>query len=121
MYTFFKKFTKIFFTNLLILFSFIFLIEIFFGYWFDKDNFGPYMREHRMKNQPTVYKQNGEAYKYSYRRNYHGFRGEDIKPSDIQAIIMGGGLIGLNISLMVFVYLYWLNTDFHSYMTGHPL
>ena len=38
-----------------------------------------------------------------------------------QAIIMGGGLIGLNISLMVFVYLYWLNTDFHSYMTGHPL
>ena len=51
---FLKKLPKILFVNFLILFFFIVLIELFFGYWFDKDNFGPYMREHRMKNQPTI-------------------------------------------------------------------
>ena len=43
------KFIKIFFYNLLVLFFTFVFIEIIFGYWFDKDNLGPYMREHRMK------------------------------------------------------------------------
>ena len=30
------------------------IVEIFFGFWFEKDNFGPYMREHRLKKNPVV-------------------------------------------------------------------
>ena len=93
MNTFFNKLTKLFLSNFLILFFFVVLIELVFGYWFDKDNFGPYMREHRMKNQPTLYKYEGKIYEYNYKRNYHGFRGDDIKPSNIEAIIMGGSVI----------------------------
>ena len=90
---FLKKLTKPLLTNFLILFSFIVLIELIFGYWFDKDNFGPIMREHRLKNQPTLYNYEGKTYKYNYRRNYYGFRGDDIDPSDIEAIIMGGSTV----------------------------
>ena len=87
------KFFKILFYNLTILFSFILIIELFFGYWFDKDNFGPYMREHRMKNQRIEWSDDNEKITYFYRRNYHGFRGGDIKPAEIEAIIMGGSVI----------------------------
>lgn len=79
--------------NFLILFSFILIIEIFFGYWFDKDNLGPYMREHRMKNQRIEYHSNGVKEIYFYRRNYYGFRGKDMEPSEIKAIMMGGSNI----------------------------
>jgi lysophospholipase L1-like esterase len=84
---------KIIFTNVLIVSVCIILAESLFGYWFDKDNFGPYMREHRMKNQPIVWKQKDEIIKYNYIKNYYGFRGDDIEPSKIQAIIMGGSTI----------------------------
>ncbi len=85
-----KAALKIFFINTLILFLFILMIEILFGYWFDKDNLGPFMREHRMKNQRIEYTSNGVKEIYFYRRNYHGFRGDDIEPSKIKAIVMGG-------------------------------
>lgn len=79
--------------NLAIVLFFIAVIEIFFGYWFDEDNFGPYMREHRMKNQRIEYEFNGKKEIYFYRRNYHGFRGKDTDPSKIKAIFMGGSNI----------------------------
>ena len=87
------KFLKIFFFNLSIFFSFLLLTELFFGYWFDKDNFGPYMREHRMKNQRIEWSDGKEKITYFYRRNYHGFRGRDIEPSKIDAVIMGSSVI----------------------------
>jgi|TARA_B110000438_G_C15753340_1_gene624012 lysophospholipase L1-like esterase len=90
---FFKNITKIFFTNFLILFSFIVLVELIFGYWFDKYNFGPYMREHRMKNQPTLFNYEGKTYSYNYKRNYYGFRGEDVNPENINAVIVGSSAI----------------------------
>ena len=90
MKSFIKNLSKIVFTNFLIVIFFIILIELFFGYWFDKYNFGPYMREHRMKNQPTTFKYEGKIYTYNYKRNYYGFRGEDVDPSNINAVIMGG-------------------------------
>ncbi len=89
MRVFLRKLIKIFLTNFLIILSFVFFIELFFGYWFDKDNFGPYMREHRMRNQPIVFNYKGETYNYNYKRNYYGFRAGDIEPSEIEAIIMG--------------------------------
>ena len=93
MKSFFANLSKTLLTNFLIIFSFIVLIELIFGYWFDKYNFGPYMREHRMKNQPTIVNYNGEIYTYNYKRNYYGFRGDDIEPSNIEAIIVGGSAI----------------------------
>ena len=90
MKSFIKNLSKIVFTNFLIVIFFIILIELFFGYWFEKYNFGPYMREHRMKNQPTTFKYEGKIYTYNYKRNYYGFRGEDVDPSNINAVIMGG-------------------------------
>ena len=44
----FKAFKIIFINTFIFLFSVV-VIEIFFGYWFDKDNYGPYMREHRLR------------------------------------------------------------------------
>ena len=93
MISFFKKYTLLVFINFLILLIFIFFVELVFGYWFDKDNFGPYMREHRMKNQPTSFKYKNKTYVYNYKRNYHGFRGDDIDPSKIEAVIIGGSEI----------------------------
>ena len=84
------KFLKIFFYNIFFLLIFITLVEFVFGYWFDKENLGPYMREHRMKKNEYSLKQNNEIYNFTYLRNYYGFRGEEIIPKNIQAIIIGG-------------------------------
>ena len=93
MITFFKKITKIFIINFIIVLLFLSVIELSFGYWFDEYNFGPHMREHRMKNQRIVWKNDTEEIEYFYRRNYHGFRGIDINPSKIEGIILGGSVI----------------------------
>ncbi len=93
MITYLKKIIKILTINFIIVLIFVSLVELFFGYWFDKDNFGPYMREHRMKNQRILWKNGNEEIEYFYRRNYHGFRGADINPSEIEGIILGGSVI----------------------------
>jgi len=84
------KFIKIFSINVLLILFFIFFVEIFFGYWFDKDNFGPYMREHRMKKNLYTIKIDEKTHNFTYKRNYFGFRGEDVKPEDIKIILIGG-------------------------------
>ena len=43
------KIFKILSFNILIFLFSIGFIELIFGYWFDPNNLGPYMREHRMK------------------------------------------------------------------------
>tara|TARA_B110000238_G_scaffold179030_1_gene201982 strand:- start:6614 stop:7669 length:1056 start_codon:yes stop_codon:yes gene_type:complete len=88
-----KKTINILIINILIILIFIISIELFFGYWFDKDSFGPYMREHRMKNQRILWKDETEELSYFYRRNYYGFRGKDIKPSEITGVILGSSVI----------------------------
>ena len=90
---FFKKIINVFLINSIIILLFITIIELCFGYWFDENNFGPHMREHRMKNQRIVWKNQTEKVEYFYRRNYYGFRGADIDPSEIEAVILGGSVI----------------------------
>lgn len=84
------KVFKTIFYNILFFFLFILLIEIIFGYWFDKDNLGPYMREHRMKKNFYSLKYNNQNYEFLYKRNYHGFRGEEIPLNNIKAVMIGG-------------------------------
>ena len=84
------KLIKILFYNLLIFLLFFLTIEIFFGYWFDKDNMGPYMREHRMKKNFYSLKYNDQIYDFVYERNYYGFRGKEIDLKKIKAVMIGG-------------------------------
>ena len=81
---------KILLVNTGIFFICLLIIEIIFGYWFSKDNLGPYMREHRMKKNPTVLVYENDTFNFVYKRNYYGFRGEEIDPSEIKAVILGG-------------------------------
>ena len=81
---------KILFINFLVFLISITIIEIFFGYWFSDHGFGPYMREHRLKKNRVVLSYNNVQYDYYYKRNYHGFRGEEMDPSQIEAVMIGG-------------------------------
>ena len=81
---------KIALYNLLFFLITFITIELIFGYWFDKNNFGPYMREHRMKKVEYSLQYEGQTFNHTYKRNYHGFRGEEINPKNINAIIIGG-------------------------------
>ena len=85
-----KSWTKILFINISILLAFLLIIEIIFGDWFSKYNLGPYMREFRLKKNPIVLKHDNKIYNFFYERNYHGFRGGEVEPSEIEAVIIGG-------------------------------
>ena len=84
------KISKIIFINILVFILSLILIEMIFGGWFSKDSFGAYFREHRMKKVNYSIKYDEEIYKYTYLRNYHGFKGEEIEPSQIEAVFIGG-------------------------------
>ena len=73
--------TKTLFINFLVFLISITIIEIFFGHWFAEYSFGPYMREHRLKKNHVVLSYNDIQYDFYYKRNYHGFRGEEIDPA----------------------------------------
>ena len=55
---------KLIFLNFIFFFLFIIIIELIFGYWFEKYNFGPYLREHRLKKVP--YKMTFNNIEYNY-------------------------------------------------------
>ena len=84
------KIIKIFLINFLVFFTSILIIELIFGGWFKKDNFGAYFREHRMKKVPYKIKYNGKIFEYVYKRNYYGFIGDELNPKDIKAVFIGG-------------------------------
>ena len=72
------KASKILFINIFLFSIFFLIIELIFGYWFDKDNLGPYLREHRMKKVSYSINFESKKYDFIYKRNYYGFRGEEI-------------------------------------------
>ena len=84
------KASKILFINIFLFSIFFLIIELIFGYWFDKDNLGPYFREHRMKKVSYSINYESKKYDFIYKRNYYGFRGEEIDPKDIKAVFLGG-------------------------------
>jgi lysophospholipase L1-like esterase len=84
------KIIRVIFFNILIFFFSILSIELLFGYWFDKNNLGPYMREHRMKKNHYSLQYENKFYEFIYKRNYHGFRGDEIELEQIKAVMLGG-------------------------------
>jgi hypothetical protein len=85
-----NKYIKTFYINFIILFSLIFTFEIFFGYWFKKNNFGFFMRHERQKQNYYETIHDEKAYKFYYKRNFYGFRGEDVDPRNMKIIFLGG-------------------------------
>ena len=84
------KFLKIVGYNFLFFFLFVLLIELIFGYWFKKENFGIYMRKERKINWLTTSTFNKKKYDFYYKRNYWGFRGEEFNPENVKIIFEGG-------------------------------
>ena len=84
------KIIKIISLNFFIFFLFFLAIETLFGYWFDKDNLGPYMREHRMKKNSLSVIYDNKQYNHVYERNYYGFRGKEINLENVKIVLIGG-------------------------------
>ena len=81
------KYLKLISVNFFLFLIFILIIEIFFGYWFTENNYGIYMRKERRINWVTQTNMNGQNYKFSYKRNFWGFRGDEFKPEDVKIIL----------------------------------
>ena len=84
------KKTKILFYNLIILITFLVIIESIFGYWFSENNFGIYMRKERKLNIEREMITKNFQIKHFYKRNFYGFRGEEFNPTDVKIIFNGG-------------------------------
>jgi len=85
-----SKYIKIFYINFIILFALILTFEIFFGYWFKKNNFGFFMRHERQKQNYYETIHDEKKYKFYYKRNFYGFRGDDVEPRNMKIIFLGG-------------------------------
>ena len=84
------KISKIIFLNVFISLFFIVLFELFFGYWFKDNNFGIYVRELRNIEKQFDIVHNGKKYRYIFKRNFHGFIGDEIDPKEIKVVFEGG-------------------------------
>ena len=84
------KSIKIISYNFIFFIILILIYEIFFGYWFSKNNFGIYMRKERKINWQTKVNFNGNEHNFFYKRNFWGFRGQEFDPKDVKVIFEGG-------------------------------
>jgi lysophospholipase L1-like esterase len=88
---FFLKYLKFTYINLIIIFLFIILLEIIFGYWFKKNNFGIHMRAERNRvNKISTNHDNGDKINFTYKRNFYGFIGDEFNPKDVKIVFEGG-------------------------------
>ena len=108
------NYLKIIVYNILFFLIFIILIEIFFGYWFKKENFGIYMRKERKINWQTKSYFNGREYDFYYKRNYWGFRGEEFNPNEVKIIFEGGSTGNQRYTPEKYTIVGLLNEKFHS-------
>ena len=81
---------KTYFYKIIIFLFLLILGEGVLGYWFSKDNFGIYMRKERNKNWETISNFNNQQYKFFYKRNFYGFRGDEFNPNDVKIVFQGG-------------------------------
>ena len=84
-----KSFKLVIYNSIIFIILIIF-IEIFFGYWFKKENFGIYMRKERKIHWVTEININNQKYNFVYKRNFWGFRGEEFDPKDVKIVFQGG-------------------------------
>ena len=109
-----KKIIKILFINCIIFFSLIFIFEIFFGYWFKKDNFGFIMRFERQKQNYYETIHDEKKYRFYYKRNFYGFRGEEADPKNIKIVFLGGSTGNQRVTPENLTIVGLLNTKFNK-------
>ena len=81
----------IIFINFLIFFLIILVLEISFGYWLKNESFGFYMQKHRNKNEYYEVFSKNQKQLVNYKRNFYGFRGNEIDDlSKIKIVFVGG-------------------------------
>ena len=108
------KIIKILFINCIIFFSLIFIFEIFFGYWFKKDNFGFIMRFERQKQNYYETIHDEKKYRFYYKRNFYGFRGEEADPKNIKIVFLGGSTGNQRVTPENLTIVGLLNTKFNK-------
>ena len=109
-----RKIIKILFINCIIFFSLIFIFEIFFGYWFKENNFGFIMRFERQKQNYYETIHDEKKYRFYYKRNFYGFRGEEADPKDIKIVFLGGSTGNQRVTPENLTIVGLLNTKFNK-------
>jgi len=84
-----KLLVRTVFFNIFISLCLIVLFESIFGYWFKDNNFGIHVRKLRNIEKQFDNDHNGKKYRYTFKRNFHGFIGEEIKPEEIDIVFEG--------------------------------
>ena len=81
---------KIISINIFVLLLLLIIIEIIFGHWFKKDNFGIFMRSERNVKELITTEFNEKKYEFIYKRNFYAFRGDNFDASKVKIIFQGG-------------------------------
>jgi len=85
-----KNIFRILSINLIIFITILIILEAIFGYWFKENNFGYFLRKERLKKAFYETSHDEKSYKYYYKRNFYGFRGDDVDPEKIKIVFHGG-------------------------------
>ena len=80
-----KNSTKLLLYNFLFFLLLISITESILGSWFKSDSFGSTIRNGRLKDKLYEVVHNDKKYVFRYKKNYYGFRGEEIDPGKIEA------------------------------------
>ena len=79
---------KVILINFLIFFLTIVFLEIIFGDWFKKNNWGNSLRSERLKKITYNVKFNNQKYKHIYKKNSLGFRGKEVEPKKLKYLMI---------------------------------
>ena len=80
---------KIWIYNILFIILLISITEIVLGSWFKSDSFGSTIRNGRLKDRLYEVEHNGKKYEFRYKKNFYGFRGEEVDPKNIKIFFLG--------------------------------
>ena len=81
---------KLLLVNIFILFSLLVIFELIFGNWLNNTNWGNTLRSERSKQQKYQVKFDNKNYDFTYKKNFFGFRGDEIDPKNLKVILIGG-------------------------------
>ena len=84
------KILKIIFLNISIFLILIMIFELLLGYWLKDNNFGIYIRDLRNIEKQYDSIHNGKKYRYTFKRNFNGFIGDEIDPKEVKIVFEGG-------------------------------
>ena len=84
-----KNLFKNFVYNILFFLVLIVITELILGSWFKSDSFGSTIRNGRLKDRLYEVEHNSKKYVFRYKKNFYGFRGEEVDPKKIKFFLLG--------------------------------